>query len=718
MKLWKNAVLIIFMISVVLPLGAQHSEAASKYVELELQWEDGRTSHIETLHKDGVTYGSFFSLGSGAGLQWEMKNDNMAVLKRDKKQIIVHMGSRIAEVDGRKVDMGREPVRYISHLYVPIRFLASALDGEVSNRDTKTGKVTVTGLNNYKDTFYGSMMGYSYMISAANGDLEITGVYSGHKTTIPLGIKDINMNTHDLVLDFKWTPKNLLIVTIDYSNRKTGEYDLYSLVFKNQGLIRKSVAHGLKEQHEILKQDGTIHLIDDKNLRIIDDGTGKVLDVTNNSKENSSKKTTISIGLPDVGNDSTYEYLQFKRDLEEKFNIEVDLQELYPETKKGALTEQDVIDYTYKKVKDGELDLIIGLTPNKLAPLVKDNLLFDITDHIENKSNLHKGVLNSSVKGGNGRIYYISPVINTMYFVLQNENVFNDLGVDLLPLYPDYSEFLNTLNQLRSSSEEQDGTYSPIAFAVKNVDEDVLFIGSQLRMFGYNLETPFYKDGQLMNDEWKALYRFFATMVRDYGKGYEEYENGIYPNDNIFSNGDYGMMFSNSFNMELYLNENFSREWNAQSPMKIKADFPIKVSFLPNKVGDEQQNIRQSSLALVKESDNTDILLEIMNYIFSEEYTLKMIESRGKYNHFSSYPFSYPTFYSDKTISILNRSYNENFDVSMIYDVDNGSAVEAYPIPDWYNDFDSAVNKALTDVYYEDKTIDETYEYIFELFEQ
>ena len=88
-----------------------------------------------------------------AGLHWGMENDNTAVLKRDQKRIVVHLGSGIADVDGVKVDMGREPVWYISHLYVPIRFLATALDGEVANRDTKTGKVTVKGLNNYTDTF-------------------------------------------------------------------------------------------------------------------------------------------------------------------------------------------------------------------------------------------------------------------------------------------------------------------------------------------------------------------------------------------------------------------------------------------------------------------------------------------------------------------------------------------------------------------------------------
>lgn len=280
MKYWRHALVTFFIISVLLPMGAQESHAAAKYVELELQWEDGRTSRIQTLQKDGVTYGSFYSLGNMAHLYSETEQDNTAVLKSDQKRIAIRMGSRIAEVDGRKVDMGGEPVWYISHLYVPIRFLATALDGEVTTRDAKTGKVTVTGLHNYKDTFNGDgTMGYSYTIRAATGDLEVTGVYTGQKTTIPLGMEDINVNTHDLKFKHERTPERLLIVSIEYMNRKTKEYDLYTLVFKNQGLIRKSIAHGLMERHDTIKPDGTIQLIDDHNIRMIEDKSGKVLNV-------------------------------------------------------------------------------------------------------------------------------------------------------------------------------------------------------------------------------------------------------------------------------------------------------------------------------------------------------------------------------------------------------------------------------------------------------
>ncbi|MGO4731842.1 hypothetical protein [Paenibacillus sp. 2KB_22] len=432
--------------------------------------------------------------------------------------------------------------------------------------------------------------------------------------------------------------------------------------------------------------------------------------------ENSRSKISISIGVPEMGN-PIYQYPKLKSDIEARFDVEVNFVELYPESQKNAITENDVIDNTYKKVKNGELDIIAGLTPNKLAPLVQDNLLLDITDHIDHKENLHSGVLNSSLKGGNGRIYYISPVIKTIYFVLQNEEIFNDLGVDLIPMYPTYNEFLNTLNLLESSSKKKGLSYSPIALAVKNTDDDELFIGTQLRMFGYNLETPFYSNGQLMNEEWRELYNFFATMVKNYGKGYEEYEDGTYPIDNIFSNGNYGMMIANAFNMEIYSNSEFNRDWNSKSPVKIEANFPISISFLPNKDGDKIQNIRQSTLAIVKESDYRDTLIGIINYILSEEYTLKMLDSRGEYNHFSNYPLSYPTFYNENTVSILNQSYNENFDASMIYDVDNGSAVETYPISDEYINFDTTVNEALTDVYNNEKTIDESYQYIFEQFE-
>lgn len=418
---------------------------------------------------------------------------------------------------------------------------------------------------------------------------------------------------------------------------------------------------------------------------------------------------TISIGVPNIEM-TFYNYPQFKSDLEERFNITVDLVELYPDIQSMYLTEQDVIDNVYQKVKNGDVDMIIGLTPNKLLPLVENNLLFDMTKHLENIDNLHRGVLDSSLLGGGGSIYYISPVIKTVYFVLQNKEIFDDLGIDLLPLYPSYNDFLTTLSLLESSISENDMEYSPIAFAVRNVDDVELFIGTQLRMLGYNLKTPFYKDGIFMNEEWKEFYRFFATLIMDYGKGYEEYENGIYPMDNIFSNGKYGIMLANAFTMELYLNDIFNKEWNEQSPMNIQPIFPIEVSFLPNQDGNKIQNIRQSSLALVDSSRNMDTLLQIANYFFSEEYTLKMIEDRGKYNHFSEYPLSYPTYYSEKTISSLNQFYGENFDASLIYDVEMGSSIENHFIPDNHIDFDFFVNEALTNVYNGIRTIDESYE--------
>ncbi|GMK37057.1 hypothetical protein PCCS19_01100 [Paenibacillus sp. CCS19] len=278
-KKWNKAIAVLLSVSILLPVGSHMTYAASKYVVLEAQWEDGHIDHVQTLLKDGVTYGSLFSFGGKASLHWTMENEDTAVLSGSKKRIVVYMGSSIAEVDGQEVDMGREPVWYISHLYVPIKFLAAALDGEVSGWDAKSGKVTLTGLHNYNDTFYRSLWGYTYRIQSEEGNLEITNVRTGKRDTIPLGIKDINVNTHHLTIDFEATSKNLLIATIVYSDRKTGAYDLYTLVFKNQGLIRKSIAHGLTEQIERIRPDGKIQLIDDENIRVIEDGTGNVLEV-------------------------------------------------------------------------------------------------------------------------------------------------------------------------------------------------------------------------------------------------------------------------------------------------------------------------------------------------------------------------------------------------------------------------------------------------------
>ncbi|WP_246246773.1 copper amine oxidase N-terminal domain-containing protein [Paenibacillus lemnae] len=173
-KVWKFAAAGMLLMSAIVPMGAQVTEAAAKkYVVLETQWEDGRIHRNQTLYKDGVTYGNFFALGSIAGLRWRMEDDRTAVLERDQKRIVVHMGSRIAEVDGHDVDMGSEPVWYISHLYVPIRFLASALGGEVDHLDPKTGKITATILNNFTDTYSAAVMGYSYDVRTSKEVLEI-----------------------------------------------------------------------------------------------------------------------------------------------------------------------------------------------------------------------------------------------------------------------------------------------------------------------------------------------------------------------------------------------------------------------------------------------------------------------------------------------------------------------------------------------------------------
>lgn len=433
------------------------------------------------------------------------------------------------------------------------------------------------------------------------------------------------------------------------------------------------------------------------------------------SVSNNEIKTVISIGVPNI-NDAQHNYFQFKEDLENKFDILVDLVELYPENSYTAITEKDVIENIEQIVKNNKLDMIIGLTPNKLKSLIDNDMLLDITTSIDNINNIHKGLLNDAYKGGSGKLYYISPIINNIYFILQNKKIFDELNIDLLAIYPSYDEVLNTLSLLETSIEKQNSQYSPIAFAVKNFDEYELFIGPQFRMLGYNLKTPFYKDGQVMNNEWKSFYNFFATLTKAYGKGYEDYENGIYPGDNIFSNGNYAIMFADLLDIEIYFNNTFNKEYNKQAPTKLNNDFPIQASFYPNKNGEKIQNTRQSVLAIIKKSDNINTVLKIINYIFSEEYALKMIETRGKYNYFSSYTFTYPAYYNEKTISVLNQLYNENFDTSIIYDVNEGSGIETYPVPDNYLDFDIAVNKALTSFYYNNKTLDESYKYILELF--
>ena len=121
------------------------------------------------------------------------------------------------------------------------------------------------------------------------------------------------------------------------------------------------------------------------------------------------------------------------------------------------------------------------------------------------------------------------------------------------------------------------------------------------------------------------------------------------------------------------------------------------------------QNMRTTVIAIDENTEHKSMCIDIMNYILSEEYAMKMIEVRNEYSHFSNAPFAYPAYYSQSTIDELNKSYNGKFDSSLIYNVEQGSRV--YMSGDIAK-FEAVVNQALTYVYYDDMTIEESFDYI------
>ena len=419
---------------------------------------------------------------------------------------------------------------------------------------------------------------------------------------------------------------------------------------------------------------------------------------------------TITIGVP-LKDNPYYRYDVLEADLENEFNINIEFIDIYPSTTQGELlTEEMVVDNICYLLENNEVDMLMGVPSQEVQKSINDGLLMDITDEIINIDSLHKGTVDASLKDGNGRMYYVSPIVENVYLVFQNDEIFDALNVEKLPLYVSWEEFLYTLGELDSAIETTNSNYYPIAYSVKNVNDEKLFIAPEFRMFGYGLDIPVYENGYYMkSEEWEQYYYYFATFVKQYGKGYEELENGIYPKNNIFANGEYAIMFATLSEVEMYLNEEYNTMYNKNSPTDIEADFDITVTFMPNLYGEPMQNMRTTVIAIDENTEHKSMCIDIMNYILSEEYAMKMIEVRNEYSHFSNAPFAYPAYYSQSTIDELNKSYNGKFDSSLIYNVEQGSRV--YMSGDIAK-FEAVVNQALTYVYYDDMTIEESFDYI------
>lgn len=218
------------------------------------------------------------------------------------KKIAIRIGNPTAIVDGKKIRMSaapfivQDPTTKATGIYVPIRFAVQALGGSSIHVDPNKHIITAEHLQAFNvttDVYQGS----TYTMRNINGDL-----YVSRSNNKPVKIASI----HD-TLDFfgfsslgaSTTPKGLQIVRVKDA---TGEPHIYhrdfTLLFKNRSLIRQSsMDYYLSKRSNMSMYNGNIVLNDGQNLRIIEDGTGKVLETIDLIKLGGKQDRYIVEGL-------------------------------------------------------------------------------------------------------------------------------------------------------------------------------------------------------------------------------------------------------------------------------------------------------------------------------------------------------------------------------------------------------------------------------------
>lgn len=250
----------------------------------QLTYKNGGTlsmgSSDAALIKNGVSYFSAsVALTAGLELTWD-KSGKRAQFSGWDKSITVRIGSRTGTVDGRQVNMGGTPFMYNKQLYIPAQFLVSAMGGGTVRWNPEKKVLLANGLQlfrSYTETFNG----VKYGVSKDTGELAVLSP-GGKKRTLA------NLGTQLDVVDFEFerTPGGLLLMKI---RNNYGEPHInnqwVTLLLKNGSVIRKSdVGFRATFGEPAVKWNGKFLLGDGKQLRIVEDGTGKVTETIDLAK--------------------------------------------------------------------------------------------------------------------------------------------------------------------------------------------------------------------------------------------------------------------------------------------------------------------------------------------------------------------------------------------------------------------------------------------------
>lgn len=248
------------------------------------------------LVKNGVAYLPDYLITSTAGLNlsWD-KAHKRAEFTGWEKNFAVRVGSRTGFLDGRVVDLGGTPFISMDQLYVPARFVLSALDGESLKWNANSKRLTATGLHRY-GIYSATYSGATYTVVQESGDLFVS-----FKKNTKSKIGNIGAGLDFVNFAFKHTPGGLIVLSINnYTDPHV--YNTYStfLLQKGNGIRQASIHLLVHYPAPPLWYEGKLVFNDGQTLRLIEDGTGKVIetiDLVKLMKPDADDATTITYNV-------------------------------------------------------------------------------------------------------------------------------------------------------------------------------------------------------------------------------------------------------------------------------------------------------------------------------------------------------------------------------------------------------------------------------------
>lgn len=281
----KSWTLLLFCAALLLlPLAAHPAEAAtsSKY-QFQIITKTDQSSSVyqdDVYMRNGTLYVRLNDLASRYGIQVSFDSTGKrAGFNGWLKKLAVRDGSKAAIVNGKMVTMDnpayftKEKDRTDPSVYVPFQFAVEALDGTYIGYNAKTKTIKAKNLKDYNVT-YAFHDGMTYAIEKTGGD-----VFSWDGKGNPVKIATLKGDLDAAELIVRTTPKGLLLLSVHNSYGEPHiNSETYQLLFKNGKLIRQNHADfGWGRSDLIDTYNGQIIMNDSKKLRLIEDGTGAVV---------------------------------------------------------------------------------------------------------------------------------------------------------------------------------------------------------------------------------------------------------------------------------------------------------------------------------------------------------------------------------------------------------------------------------------------------------